>query len=328
MSSVASILKAAARPRARGERGSAWREAALDMLIGGWGDVPAAVQRLARLAPDDAATRLLQAAVETLQPQPTSREAVRRWLDGVAPTPLGDALLAWAHGDEDAAADAADAAARSDPHDRLALFIAHRFDFAVGHGERMRDRLDAALRAWPRRRRGRAGLVALHAFALADAGDAADSARAARRGPVHDGRSPRAVHAVVHALHARGDIAGVVGWLARRAAHWLHRGAVATHLWWHLAVAKLALGDVPAARALLADELLPHAAASPSALGDASDLVGRLGVLPAPLAGVASRLSDLWARRWLGDATALQLLLAGLCHVRAGQPARVAATLA
>ncbi|HEX7382663.1 MAG TPA: hypothetical protein VF291_00020, partial [Burkholderiaceae bacterium] len=241
------------RPR-RDEGQAPWREAALDLLIGGAGDASAAVQRLARLAPDDAGTRLLQAALETLQPQPGSRDAVRRRLEGIAAGPLREALLAWSRGDEDAAADAADAAGRADPHDRLALFLAHRFDFASGRGERMRDRLAVALAAWPRRRRGRGGLVALYAFALADAGDAAGNTRAALRALAGDGRSPRAVHAVVHALHARGDAAGVAGWLARHAAHWLQRGAVATHLWWHLAIAKLALGDTASAVALLADE--------------------------------------------------------------------------
>jgi hypothetical protein len=179
------------------------------------------------------------------------------------------------------------------PRDLLALAVAHALDCYLGDTRAMRARLEAALPAWGSDDRLYPGVLAMHAFALEEGGEYGRAEAAALAALELDPGSVRAHHARCHVLEMQGRAAEGVRWMGERVAHWSGQGAASTHIWWHLALYHLELGDTRHALAIHDRRIAPGE--SLNELIDAAALLWRLqlrGVAPGPRwQGLAARWS-------------------------------------
>jgi len=177
------------------------------------------------------------------------------------------------------------------PTDALALSVAHVFDHYLGNPEALRARSARSLAAWPAEAPDYHAVLSLHAFALQECGDYDRAEALARRALELEPLDLRAHHAVAHVMEMQGRFEEGVRWMGSRSAHWTGAGAASVHLWWHLALYHLELGQPGNALAVfdhrMQGESLPE-------LIDASALLWRLHLRGV---GVALRFEAL-AARW------------------------------
>jgi len=148
------------------------------------------------------------------------------------------------------------------------------------------------LPAWSRGDAGYHGVLAMHAFGLEEAGEYARAEDAAFAALELEPRDIRAHHARAHVLEMQGRSAQGLRWMGERAAYWTGAGASSTHVWWHLALYHLELGDARHALELYDRRLGGEAL---NELIDASALLWRLqlhGVEAGPRWGL---LAERWA---------------------------------
>jgi len=168
------------------------------------------------------------------------------------------------------------------PRDLLALAVSHTIDHYLGDTRDLRDRVAAVLPAWSRADAGYHGVLAMHAFGLEEAGEYGRAEDAAFAALELEPRDIRAHHARAHVLEMQGRAAEGVRWMGERSTHWSGAGASSTHVWWHLALYHLELGDARHALQLYDRRIGGQAL---SELIDASALLWRLelrGTEPGP----------------------------------------------
>jgi tetratricopeptide (TPR) repeat protein len=183
------------------------------------------------------------------------------------------------------------------PRDLLALAVSHTIDLYLGDTRDLRARVAAVLPAWSRADAGFHGVLAMLAFGLEECGEYARAEDAALAALELDAGDIRAHHARCHVLEMQGRAAEGVRWMGERAPHWSGSGASSTHVWWHLALYHLELGN--AAQALEIYDRRIGAAAPPALaeLIDASALLWRLHLRGATLGDRWSVLAARWAPR-------------------------------
>jgi len=183
------------------------------------------------------------------------------------------------------------------PRDLLALAVSHTMDHYLGDTHELHARVAAVLPAWSSADAGYHGVLAMHAFGLEEGGRYAQAEDAALAALELEPGDLRAHHARSHVLEMQGRAAEGVRWMGERAAHWNGAGASSTHLWWHLALHHLELGD--ARHALEIHDRRIGAAAQPALAGliDASALLWRLHLRGAALGDRWRLLAARWAPR-------------------------------
>ncbi|BDG71441.1 hypothetical protein [Roseomonas fluvialis] len=164
---------------------------------------------------------------------------------------LVQSLAAWAEGGDMARAAAGlEAIAQEDPHDILALRLAHGIRFMLGEAFEMRHAIEAALPRWDASMPGYANLLGCHAFALEETGEAARAERVGRAAVALDPGDLWGAHAVAHALGAQGRLREGLAWLRWLEPHLAGGSNFVRHVHWHRALFHLALGEHDAALAL------------------------------------------------------------------------------
>jgi len=180
------------------------------------------------------------------------------------------------------------------PRDLLALAVSHTYDYLLGDTRDLRERVAAVLPAWSRADAGYHGVLAMHAFGLEEYGEYGRAEETAFAALDLAPGNLRAHHARTHVLEMQGRAAEGIRWMEARIAYWDQAGASATHIWWHLALHHLELGD--AARALaIYDQRIAAGTPGISELIDAAALLWRLQLCGGADAGRWSRLADAWA---------------------------------
>jgi len=180
------------------------------------------------------------------------------------------------------------------PLDLLALAVSHTLDHYVGDTERMHTRLAAALPAWSARDPGYHGVLAMHAFGLEEAGQYGRAEQAALAALELEPGNIRAHHARCHVLEMQGRAAQGVRWMGERAAHWTGAAAASTHIWWHLALYHLELGNARHALEIY-DRRIGHGTVNE--LIDAAALLWRLELRGVALGARWARLAESWSPR-------------------------------
>jgi len=180
------------------------------------------------------------------------------------------------------------------PRDLLALAVSHAYDYLLGDTRDLHARVAAVLPAWTRADAGYAGVRAMQAFGLEECGAYGRAEEAAFAALELEPGNLRAHHARTHVLEMQGRAAEGIRWMEERRAHWDGAGASATHIWWHLALHHLELGD--AARALeIYDRRIAAGTPGVSELIDAAALLWRLRLRGVGDTARWSRLADAWA---------------------------------
>jgi len=183
---------------------------------------------------------------------------------------------AWLCGEPELAAERYAAILRDWPRDLLALRLAQSCYFFVGQTAALRDVTDLVAPTWSCGTPGFECFLAMAAFARAENGDSGRAETFGRWAVEIEPRFPFAIHAVAHALHARGDYRGGALWMRRHQGQWQNAGGIVAHNAWHLAQFELAAGAPERALATLDQHLIPAAFLSASSTADATALLWRL----------------------------------------------------
>jgi len=227
---------------------------------------------------------------------PTSREraylaALADWLDGrpTATVARLEAVLAAA------------------PHDALAMKLVQAIQFMLGRPVEMRTSAERLLPTW-QGHPARGYLLGCHAFALEETGEYARAEAAGAHALMLAPDDAWGLHAVAHVHDMTGHARAGLAWLAPRRAAWAHCNNFRYHVWWHMALMHLDLGDADAALALYDAEVRRDRTDDYRDIANATSLLSRL-----ELEGVD--VGDRWEE------------LAGLAEARTGDGCVVFADL-
>jgi len=236
------------------------------------------------------------------------------------------AANAWLAGDPSDALERYGAIVIDEPHDLLALVVAHALDFRFGRRRMLRDRIAQVLPDWNATLPGYASVLAMYAFGHEENGHyrrAEGYARAALElDPGHAG----AIHALAHVMEMRGRARDGLAFLARTAPAWGEGSGYSVHLAWHQALFHLDAGEVDAALEIYDTRVAPAPSALAS-LADASALLWRLQLRDADIGSRWHALADRWQTQSLAGARAFYSVHATMAFAAAGRDARVAQAL-
>jgi len=188
------------------------------------------------------------------------------------------AMRAWADGQLDVAARCLDKAVARDPHDLLALRIAHDLSFFLGDSRNIRDVVARASFAWSEKDPLFGVVQGMYAFGLEETGDfrrAEDAARFALRAEETD---VWAHHALAHVLEMEGRTEEGVEFLSGTSLKW-EESFFAVHNWWHLALYLIEQGDLDGALALYDGPIRTRPSTEWLDIVDAAALLWRLSLL-------------------------------------------------
>lgn len=180
------------------------------------------------------------------------------------------------------------------PHDALALQAGHLIDFYTGNARMLRDRIARALPAWSVDAPGYHAVLGMHAFGLEESGDYTRAEHQGRRAVELEPRDGWAQHAVAHVMEMQNRQREGITWMRANPAAWSTDSFFQVHLWWHLALYHLDLGDTDAALELFDGPI--HGARSPIVLDmiDASALLWRLHLRGVQVGARWETVADGW----------------------------------
>jgi hypothetical protein len=212
---------------------------------------------------------------------------------------LVQSLAAWAEGADMARAAAGlEAIAQEDPHDILALRLAHGIRFMLGEASEMRHAIEAALPRWNASMPGYAHLLGCHAFTLEETGEAARAERVGRQAVAIDPTDLWGAHAVAHAIGAQGRMREGIAWLRWLEPHLAGGSNFVRHVHWHRALFHLALGQHEAALALHDAKVWAEPSEDVRDLMNAAHLLWRLEAAGVPVGTSRwAALADIAERR-------------------------------
>jgi tetratricopeptide (TPR) repeat protein len=310
-----------ATPRALGHY-----ERALAALLTWRGNAAAAARAACEVAPGFAMGHVLEAHVHLCSRDSAGLAAAQGALQRALALPMNarerlhaGALAAGLAGDSNRALALLDGLLAAQPRDLLALVVAHTLDYYLGETEALYARVARALPAWSRDDPGYHGVLAMLAFGLEETGRydrAEDTALAALELEPGD---IRAHHALSHVYEMQGRAAMGVRWMAGRSAHWAGAGAASTHVWWHLALYHLMMGDTRHALALYDRRIAASREPALNELIDASGLLWRLSLAGVDGGARWDVLATAWAPRAEEAHCAFNELHAMLAFVGAGR---------
>ncbi len=237
-------------------------------------------------------------------------------------------IAALAHGDCEGARHAYDRLLAEHPRDVLALQAAHSCDYHLGDAAALRDRPAWVRPAWSEADRGFHAVLSMHAFGLGECGDYARAEEAGQQALELDPFDLRAHHAITHVLEMLDRSSAGVRWMASREKYWHDGGAVAGHLWWHLALHWLDEGEHARVLEILERRIGAGTGAPVSRLVDASSLLWRLGLAGVEAGARWQPLADCWESLPVEGACAFNDLHAMMAYVGAGRRESAARLLA
>ena len=152
---------------------------------------------------------------------------------------LGD----WISGRPSAAAARLDEVHRHWPGDALALKVSHAIRFMLGHRHAMRQSLEHAINIYAPDHPLAGYVHGCYAFALEETGSYDRAERAGRRALELAPDDAWALHAVTHVYDMTAKSADGVRFVHTNEQAWRHCNNFAYHVWWHLALFYLDMGD-------------------------------------------------------------------------------------
>jgi tetratricopeptide (TPR) repeat protein len=273
---------------------------ALDAFLTWRGDARAQARLAVEAAPGEAMAHVQEAQMHLCSRDPGGVPSARaayaraRALPQDARSRMHVAALGTAlSGDFDRARGFYDCILAHHPRDLLALAVAHTIDHLVGDARALKTRVEAVLPAWSRSEPGYHGVLAMHAFGLAECGEYTRAEDAALAALELEPGDIRAHHARCHVLEMQGRAAQGLRWMGERSAYWTGAGAASAHIWWHLALYQLELGQVRLALELYDRRIRGE---SVNELIDAAALLWRLELRGAETGERWTALAESWAK--------------------------------
>ena len=178
-------------------------------------------------------------------------------------------------------------------HDFAAVRIAHDVYLHVGDTDgRLRSSLSAADR-WEPADHGYGFVQGQLAFALEEAGRLHEAERVGRAALDLDPHDLWARHALAHVYETADDQQGALDLLDGPDALWHDQDALSTHIWWHLALRLISVGEYQRVLSIHDQELA--VADTAFRLCDLTSLLWRLELVGVDVADRWSVLADRWA---------------------------------
>jgi tetratricopeptide (TPR) repeat protein len=257
------------------------------------------------------------AALDRLSGRANARErahaaAARAWLDGDFARSIrlyGDILL-------------------DHPRDLLALQVAHVGDFLLGASQMLRDRVAQVLPHWDGSVPGVGYVQGMYAFGLEETALYGRAEEIGLSALSRNRRDPWAVHAVAHVMEMQGRTEEGVDWLTARAEDWAPGNGLAVHLWWHVALFQLELGQPERALDVYDHQIRPRPSRIAYENVDASSLLWRLAVRGVEVGDRWQALADDWAAMAEHGHYAFNDVHAVMAYAGAGRTESAARTLA
>lgn len=154
-----------------------------------------------------------------------------------------DALDAWLAGDMEAALALWESILLDHPLDMLAVKLSQFVHFYLGDSRQLRDSIARILPAWDADVPGHANVLGMYAFGLEESGEYEAAERYGRLSVESDPIDPWPVHAVAHVMEMQDRRRDAVTWLREREPNWTAANNFRFHIWWHLALCHLELGE-------------------------------------------------------------------------------------
>lgn len=166
-----------------------------------------------------------------------------------------DALRAWRDDDYDATEHALARLADAFPTHLLAVKLQHGFLFLAGRRRAMIEALEAVLPRWSTAERGYGYVLGCAAFAWEELGRYAEAERLGHEAVELAPDDAWGIHAVSHVYEMRDENRRGATWLTEHRAGYAQCNNFRGHVFWHLALFELALGNLERVWALLDDEV-------------------------------------------------------------------------
>jgi tetratricopeptide (TPR) repeat protein len=261
---------------------------AVDEYLGWYGDPIASLDQALDADPGFLLGYTTIAALNALGGVPGTAEPVQRALRSAQTlsTSAGtreklhlQAAQHWASGEITAAAQSWELALAADPHDLLALHLAHDTHFFLGDAAKLRDVPLAVAEAQPAGSKARGYVLGMAAFGLEETGDYAAAEKSGREAAEINPADTWAIHAVAHVLEMQGRTAEGIAWLRGLEPHWTQAPGLAVHQYWHLSLFLLEDGRFDEVLAIYDNSINPAISAPILDLVDAAALLWRLELL-------------------------------------------------
>ena len=154
------------------------------------------------------------------------------------------------HGDWTRALDLVEMILAESPHDSLAAKLSHGMRFMIGDQTGMRRSIESVISRLHSDHPHMGYLMGCQAFVLEEAGDYAAAERVGRRAVALAPQDAWGLHAVSHVYEMTGNAKAGIDWLETRFSSHAHCSNFSYHLFWHLALYRLELGDIEGVLAL------------------------------------------------------------------------------
>ena len=213
------------------------------------------------------------------------------------------------------------------PRDSLALQAGHLTDFYVGNSRLLRDRISRALPAWSPGMPGYHAILGMHAFGLEEMADYARAEAQGRAAVEIEPRDGWAQHAVAHVMEMQCRQRDGIAWMRANPAAWSTDSFFKVHLWWHLALYHLELGEIDEVLALFDGPIYGERSTVVLDMIDASALLWRLHLRGIDVGSRWQSVADGWQPIATAGNYAFNDLHAVMAFVGAQRPDAVAAVL-
>jgi tetratricopeptide (TPR) repeat protein len=164
----------------------------------------------------------------------------------------------------------------ADPEDSLAAKLSHGFRFMLGDQRGMRRSIEAVINRVGRDHPHSGYLLGCRAFALEEMGEYAEAEAVGRIAVARAPRDAWGLHAVSHVFEMTGRADAGANWLTGREAAYAHCNNFGYHVFWHLALFRLELGDAAGALALYDERIRKDHTDDFRDVANAASLLARL----------------------------------------------------
>ncbi len=204
------------------------------------------------------------------------------------------AVRAWVDGDFYGAVQHWEAALTKCPLDLLALQMVHQSDVLLGDVAGLRDCAAREFSLWEVSIPGYEFVIGFYAFGLEENRDFMHAEELGRQALALRPNNPYAVHAVAHVMEMRGRQSGGISFMKHHEKSWAQSN-FANHLWWHLSLFHMDVGQVDKVLHLYDNHLRSqkHSGDRYEEL-DAAALLWRLKLLDVDVGHRWSELADKW----------------------------------
>ncbi|MBB5372047.1 tetratricopeptide repeat protein [Acidocella aromatica] len=202
----------------------------------------------------------------------------------------------WARSAITEAATSWELALAEDPHDLLALHLAHDTHFYLGDARKLRDVPLSVLPAQASGSKARGYVLGMAAFGLEESGDYEAAERAGREAVEINPADTWAIHAVAHVLEMQGRADEGIAWLRGLEPHWAPAGGLAVHQWWHLSLYLLEAGHFDEVLEIYDAHIRTQETSQILDLVDAAALLWRLELLGVNVGERWQALAPIWGR--------------------------------